>query len=219
MTPEQEGAYIRLLCYQWNSDDQTIPSDDSELAVLSRLNGRWQECGKRIKACFDPVESEPTKLRNDRLWHEFCRIDGLRSKQAAGGRAAMAHRWAKEQVSNKSVISDLKDTNGLAPSLLSVSGTGIQEGMQEEKSKARPESIAAVKAYAAEIYLPVTEADKFYDFYSSKGWLVGKAAMKDWRAALRNWKRNASSATGTRAAQPDLINTYHQKEHTRHDAF
>jgi uncharacterized protein YdaU (DUF1376 family) len=169
MTPEQEGAYIRLLCYQWNSDDQTIPADDSELAVLSRLNGRWQECGKRIKTCFDPLESDPTKLRNDRLWHEFCRIEGLRSKQAAGGRAAMAHRWGKKQVSNKSLISDLKDTNGLAPSLLSVSGidTGIciQEGVKGEKKRVelpfKSESFVKVwgawKEHRRKIHKPMTD--------------------------------------------------------------
>ncbi len=32
----------------------------------------------------------------------------------------------------------------------------------------------------------------FIDFYESKGWLVGKAPMKDWKAACRNaehWER------------------------------
>lgn len=30
---------------------------------------------------------------------------------------------------------------------------------------------------------------QFYDFYESKGWMVGKNAMKDWRAAVRTWER------------------------------
>ena len=33
-------------------------------------------------------------------------------------------------------------------------------------------------------------AEQFYDFYQSKGWLVGKTKMKDWKAAIRNWERN-----------------------------
>ena len=33
--------------------------------------------------------------------------------------------------------------------------------------------------------------DTFYDFYQSKGWMVGKNPMKDWKAAVRTWeKRN-----------------------------
>ena len=35
------------------------------------------------------------------------------------------------------------------------------------------------------------EGNKFVDFYESKGWMVGKAKMKDWQAAARNWGRNA----------------------------
>ena len=28
------------------------------------------------------------------------------------------------------------------------------------------------------------------DFYTSKGWLVGKSKMKDWKAALRTWEKD-----------------------------
>lgn len=34
------------------------------------------------------------------------------------------------------------------------------------------------------------EAESFVDFYASKGWKVGKAPMKDWRAAARRWIRD-----------------------------
>ena len=33
------------------------------------------------------------------------------------------------------------------------------------------------------------EAEKFQDFYQTKGWMVGKNKMKDWKAAVRNWLR------------------------------
>ena len=36
------------------------------------------------------------------------------------------------------------------------------------------------------------QAAKFIDFYESKGWMVGKNKMKDWKAAVRTWVgRNA----------------------------
>lgn len=34
------------------------------------------------------------------------------------------------------------------------------------------------------------DAHKFYDYYESNGWKVGKNPMKDWKAAIRNWARN-----------------------------
>jgi hypothetical protein len=34
------------------------------------------------------------------------------------------------------------------------------------------------------------DPDKWFDFYQSKGWYVGKNKMRDWRAAVRTWERN-----------------------------
>ena len=33
------------------------------------------------------------------------------------------------------------------------------------------------------------DAQYFYDYYESKGWLVGKSGMKDWKACIRTWER------------------------------
>jgi len=32
------------------------------------------------------------------------------------------------------------------------------------------------------------DPERFIDFYSSKGWMVGKNKMKDWKAAVRGWE-------------------------------
>ena len=37
------------------------------------------------------------------------------------------------------------------------------------------------------------DAQKFYDFYESKGWMVGKNLMKDWQAAVRTWESRDES--------------------------
>jgi len=33
-------------------------------------------------------------------------------------------------------------------------------------------------------------AQKFVDFYTGKGWMIGKNKMKDWQAAVRTWRGN-----------------------------
>ncbi len=35
------------------------------------------------------------------------------------------------------------------------------------------------------------ETEKFINFYQMKGWMVGKNKMKDWKAGIRNWIKNA----------------------------
>ena len=32
------------------------------------------------------------------------------------------------------------------------------------------------------------DAQRFFDYYESKGWVVGKSPMKDWKAAIRTWE-------------------------------
>lgn len=51
-----------------------------------------------------------------------------------------------------------------------------------------PPSVDDVRAYCRERGSRV-DPEAFVDFYASKGWLVGKAKMKDWRAAVRTWER------------------------------
>lgn len=36
-------------------------------------------------------------------------------------------------------------------------------------------------------YKPEIDAQRFLDFYESKGWMIGKNKMTDWKAAARNW--------------------------------
>ena len=35
------------------------------------------------------------------------------------------------------------------------------------------------------------DIQKFFDFYESNGWKVGRNSMKDWKAAVRNWEKNS----------------------------
>lgn len=51
-----------------------------------------------------------------------------------------------------------------------------------------PPSVADVAAYVAEQGFPI-DPGAFCDYYASTGWRVGKALMKDWKAAARNWAR------------------------------
>ena len=59
-----------------------------------------------------------------------------------------------------------------------------------------PPTLAEVQSYVAERHSPV-DPQEFIDFYESKGWMVGKTPMKNWKAACRNaekWERWAKTA-------------------------
>jgi DNA replication protein DnaD len=53
-------------------------------------------------------------------------------------------------------------------------------------------SLQEVSAYCQERNNNV-DSQKFFDFYESKGWMVGKNKMKDWKAAVRTWEDKSKS--------------------------
>ena len=61
------------------------------------------------------------------------------------------------------------------------------------QSKDEKPKIENVKAYFLEQHFPELEANKFFNYFSSIGWLVGgKTPMVDWKAAAQNWMLNAN---------------------------
>lgn len=64
-----------------------------------------------------------------------------------------------------------------------------EESARGEKAKRfYPPTLDEVKQYCEERKNNI-DPMAFIDFYSSKGWMIGKNRMKDWKAAVRTWER------------------------------
>ena len=96
------------------------------------------------------------------------------------------------------------------------------ENSKEEKSSAKKEekfqpTIEEVKAYFQENNFPEQEAQKFFNYFKSVGWLVGgKTPMVDWQAAAQNWMINAPKFISN-AEQPNRakqLNTTTDKDYS-----
>ena len=57
-----------------------------------------------------------------------------------------------------------------------------------------PPSLSDVLVYCKERNNTVN-AQTFIDFYSAKGWMMGKNKVKDWKACVRTWEQRASEKT------------------------
>lgn len=57
-----------------------------------------------------------------------------------------------------------------------------------------PPTVDEVAAYCQERGNGL-DPEAFVDFYASKGWMVGKNPMKDWKAAVRTWERSEGRGT------------------------
>lgn len=73
---------------------------------------------------------------------------------------------------------------------------GESDGVSDEPPVAKPPrtrfvppSIEEVEAYCKERNNNV-DPERFIDYYTSNGWVVGKNKMKDWKAAVRTWEKS-----------------------------
>lgn len=76
----------------------------------------------------------------------------------------------------------------------------VYEHHRQRNPHFKPPTQAEVEAYKVEKNLPLNVTE-FMDFYESKGWKVGQAPMKDWKAAARRAAREWCKAP----AKPETV--------------
>jgi len=72
---------------------------------------------------------------------------------------------------------------------ITYSDTAIIEFGETSKpaQKPTPKSLEEAQEYFVSKGSNKKEAEKFYNFYGSKGWKVGKSPMKNWKMSASNW--------------------------------
>lgn len=89
---------------------------------------------------------------------------------------------------------------------ISIPANAVIDSARETKISAAKQrfsvpTVADVAAYCKERNNGV-DANRWYDYYASKGWVVGKSPMKDWRASVRTWERNGYGNSQQQGAAP-----------------
>lgn len=78
---------------------------------------------------------------------------------------------------------------------------GGQAATHTSKRFQKP-TLEQVTAYCQERRSNV-DPQRFIDFYESKGWLVGKTPMKDWKACVRTWEKDKKPTPGSKGGGID----------------
>ena len=60
---------------------------------------------------------------------------------------------------------------------------------KRKSNRFTPPSVEDVRTYCIERGNNI-DPDKFVDYYTGNGWMVGRNKMKDWKATVRSWERN-----------------------------
>jgi hypothetical protein len=71
---------------------------------------------------------------------------------------------------------------------------GVSDEPPKKTKNFIPPTVDEVRDYCGERMNNV-DPEQFVDFYSAKGWMLGKNKMKDWKAAVRTWERKEKPKT------------------------
>lgn len=72
----------------------------------------------------------------------------------------------------------------------------------EKKERFKAPSVEEVQEYCTERGNNI-DAQHFIDYYSARGWMLGKNHIKDWKACIRTWERNDSFKPQKHNEQPE----------------
>jgi hypothetical protein len=164
---------------------------DRNKAKYNQVREARREAG-RASAAKRASEQEPTNSTN---------VDFVEQKSTKLNKA-------QQESTNPTIVTINDIVNETINEAINetVNGTINEEGVRADKPpRARrftPPTADDVRAYCQEKGLEL-DAERFVDYYASRGWMVGKAKMKDWRAAVRNWARDEDKRSAP-AAKRDV---------------
>jgi hypothetical protein len=158
--------------------------DDAEFGRLCRALIRYGETGEPITPTGNErFYAARVMAQEDRFRASYEQTSATRS---AAGKAGASKRWqaiANDGKTSQAMATDSKNAN-TKPNTKPISPVTNVTGDRYK----RP-TLDEVAAYCLERGNGV-DPERWFAYYESNGWRVGKNPMKDWKAAVRTWERN-----------------------------
>ena len=169
VVPELEGPLAVLWDYfqpQLELDNARYESIRAKRAKAGRLGGQACQSSRQ-------PEQEPQDGQEE-------------AREAAEANEANEANQANE-------ANEANEANTIQSSTVQSNPVQLRESIAAKappapKKRFVPPSQAEIGAYVREAKLTM-DPQEFLDYYTANGWKVGSHAMKDWRAAARNWAR------------------------------
>lgn len=173
MTKEQKGDWIDWMFDYTNDLNPELPQDQVvKMACLM--------CMETLKRDLKKYEDKVERIKA---------VNETKSKNKDNDIVTKSTRNHNEIDSVNVNVNDNVNDN--------VNVNVLSNDNEKEINKEKPSttrfsspSLDEIKKYCQERNNNVNP-EAFFNFYESKGWMVGKNKMKDWKAAIRTWEREA----------------------------
>lgn len=195
--------YLKLLCESANHEgnlrfSDEIPYNEQMLSAITNTNVDIVRTAIKI---FTQLGMMSVLDDGTIFMREVSRMIGSESESAERVRQHRARQEALEQAEtlqcNAAVTPVTDNVTKREEIEIESKERKSPTGTKERKSAFVPPTVDQVRAYCSEKGYNV-DAETFVAFYSSKGWMVGRSPMKDWRMACVTWSKPRRDAPGKR---------------------
>lgn len=172
--------------------------NDAEFGRLTRALLVYSMTGEQIALCGNErFFVKRMMAQEDRFKASY---DDIATTRSEAGKAGAAARWQNgKRIFANGKNSKAMSANGKNGNTETKTDTNTETNIQlsnDSKGETRakrftPPTLGDVSAYVRERGSNV-DPQRFLDFYTAKGWMVGKNPMKDWKAAVRTWEKRDS---------------------------
>lgn len=160
---------------------------DAEFGRLTRALLKYSMTGEPIALCGNErFYIKRVMTQEDRFKASY---DDLSEARSSAGKAGAEARWGDNGKNGKAKVANGKngntetETNTETDNYILPSNDGKND-KKTTRTRFIPPTVEEVAVFVKEKGLSV-DPQRFVDFYESKGWMVGKNKMKDWKAACR----------------------------------
>ena len=183
----KELPYYKHEPSEWLEGEIQICSDEAIVCFINLCSGYWLKlgcisyafalqkyCRRNANILQELIDAGMVDKNGDEIRIKFLDKQLSEFNDLSGKRSdAAKKRWA--------------DANALQ---VQSKSNAIREEKRRGNKVFIPPTADQVKEYCLERGNSV-DPNRFVDFYTAKGWIVGKSKMKDWKAAVRTWEKDS----------------------------
>lgn len=168
----------------------TIPYNEQMLAVITNTNIDVVRSAIKVLQQLEMIE-----IQDDQTIY-MTEVEVLIGSQSLSAEKKMQQRERRQKM-----LQGGQKVDKCPPEIEKEIEIDIKEkSIKEKLALFTPPTVEEVTAYCKERGNKV-DAEQFIAFYTSKGWMVGKNKMKDWKACIRTWERRDAKPTEVRYSQ------------------
>lgn len=195
LTDEEFGQFIRA--YAAYVENETEPDfTDRSMRMMWKTVKAFDEMNVQKYSSTSEARQQAGRKGAEKRWKSDSKAIDANSKNSkchfANSKNSLSVSESESESESESVYKEISPNGDIKK------GANAPIPTPENKTdRFHPPDMAEVKAYFAEKGGTNAQAERFFTYYESNGWRVGKNPMKKWKAAASGWiSRDRDQASG-----------------------